>query len=278
VRETRTLPVIALSPAPAYLLVVQEEAAMFDPKKLLDDLLGSNIPGTESTVREKGGQAVQLAKDNPLTTAGIAAVLLGTGAGRRLTGTALKLGGIAVIGGLAYKAYQNYRDGKDAGTEVATDGTGTPKQPELLPPPSDTDFHPSASPQGESEFALALIRAMIAAARADGHIDEEERGRIADKLKLSGIGAEAERFLMDELEKPVDIDQLVASAQTEAQRVELYTASRLAIEPQSRAERGYLDLLAGRLGLPDALVDHVEQTVAAAKAPAASAGVISGGG
>ena len=33
---------------------------MFDPKKLLDDLLGSKIPGTESTVREKAGQATQL--------------------------------------------------------------------------------------------------------------------------------------------------------------------------------------------------------------------------
>jgi uncharacterized membrane protein YebE (DUF533 family) len=49
--------------------------------------------------------------------------------------------------------------------------------------------------------------------------------------------------------------------------VELYTASRLTIEPDSRAERGYLDLLAGRLGLPDALVDHIEATVSAAKAP-----------
>jgi len=47
--------------------------------------------------------------------------------------------------------------------------------------------------------------------------------------------------------------------------VELYTASRLTIEPDSRAERGYLDLLAGRLGLPDALVDHIEATVSSAK-------------
>ena len=241
---------------------------MFDPKKLLDDLLGSTIPGTDSTVRDKGGQAIQLAKDNPLATGAIVAVLLGTGAGRQLTGTALKLGGIAAIGGLAYKAYQNYRAGKEPGADAANAG-GAPRQPELLPPPAGTEFHPEEAPQGESEFALALIRAMIAAARADGHIDDAERGKIADRLKLSGIGEAAERFLMEELEKPVDIDQLVASAKTEAQRVELYTASRLAIEPESRAERGYLDLLAGRLALPDALVDHVEQTVAAAKAPSA---------
>ena len=57
----------------------------------------------------------------------------------------------------------------------------------------------------------------------------------------------------------------MATAETEAQRAEIYTASRLTIEPETRAERGYLDMLAGRLGLPDALVDHIEATVSGAK-------------
>lgn len=238
---------------------------MFDPKKLLDDLLGSKIPGTESTVRDKAGQATQLAKDNPLATGALVAVLLGTGTGRAVTGSALKVGGLAAIAGLAYKAYQNYQQG----TQPAEAAAG--REPELLPPPSDTGFHPSDAPQGETEFALVLVRAMIAAARADGHIDAEERARIADRLRLAGVGPEAEAFLVAELERPVDLDALVAAAQTEAQRVELYTASRLAIEPETRAERGYLDLLAGRLNLPDTLVDHVEATVSAAKAPVEAA-------
>jgi len=70
-----------------------------------------------------------------------------------------------------------------------------------------------------------------------------------------------------ELEAPLDIEALVASARSDEQKVELYTASRLAIDPDTRAERGYLDLLAGRLGLPDALIDHIEATVSSAKAP-----------
>jgi uncharacterized membrane protein YebE (DUF533 family) len=241
------------------------EDLMFDPKKLLDDLLGSKIPGTEGTVRDKAGQAVQMAKDNPLAAGALAAVLLGTGAGRQLTGTAIKLGGIAAIGGLAYKAYQNYKNGEQP---VAADAPAA-RQPELLPPPAGTDFHPASAPQGEDEFALMLVRAMIAAAKADGHIDDEERKKIGDKLSLSGIGGEAEAFMRKELEAPLDLGALVAAARTEAQKVELYTASRLAIEPDTRAERGYLDLLAGRLGLPDALVDHIEATVSAAKVPVA---------
>ncbi|TIO78408.1 MAG: tellurite resistance TerB family protein [Mesorhizobium sp.] len=238
---------------------------MLDPKKLLDDLLGSQIPGTGSTVRDKAGQAVQMAKDNPLAAGALAAVLLGTGTGRQVTGAAIKLGGLAAIGGLAYKAYQNYKNGAEPARAPATD------EPELLPPPKDTAFDPSQAPQGEAEFTLMLVRAMISAAKADGHVDDEERQKIADKLKLAGIGADAEKFLMTELESPLDLDTLVASAKTDAQKLELYTASRLTIDPNTRTERGYLDLLAGRLGLPDALVDHVEATVSAAKVAAGSA-------
>lgn len=230
---------------------------MFDPKSLLNDLLGSQIPGTGTTVRDAGSKATQLAKDNPLAAGALVAVLLGTGTGRQVTGTALKLGGIAAIGGLAYKAYQNYKNGGKP-EDAAQD-------PELLPPPEDTSFHPSQAPQGEAEFALTLVRAMIAAANADGHIDEEERKKIADKLALAGIGEEAGQFLNDEIARPLTIDELVAAAHTDAQKLALYTASRLTIDPNTRVERGYLDLLAGRLKLPDALIDHVEATVSAAK-------------
>jgi uncharacterized membrane protein YebE (DUF533 family) len=236
---------------------------MFDPKSLLNDLLGSTIPGTGTTVRDTAGKATQMAKDNPLAAGALVAVLLGTGTGRQVTGAALKLGGIAAIGGLAYKAYQNYKNGdKPADAAAQADQT-------LLPPPEDTSFHPSQAPQGEAEFALTLVRAMIAAANADGHIDEAEQKKIADKLALSGISAEAEQFLRAEIEKPLSIDELVKAVQTDAQKLELYTASRLTIDPDTRTERGYLDLLAGRLGLPDALIDHVDATVSAVKTAAA---------
>lgn len=232
---------------------------MFDPKKLLDDLLGSKVPGTESTIRDKAGQVGQMAKDNPLAAGALVAVLLGTGTGRAVTGTAMKVGGLAAVAGLAYKAYQNYQNGSSPEKSAESGG------PELLPPPADTGFRPAEAPQGEGEFALTLVRAMIAAARADGHIDDAERDRIADKLKLAGLETEAGDFLVRELERPVDLDALVAGALTDAQKVELYTASRIAIEPRTRSERGYLDMLAGRLGLPDALVDHIEVTVESAK-------------
>jgi uncharacterized membrane protein YebE (DUF533 family) len=202
-----------------------------------------------------------MARENPLAAGAIAAVLLGTQPGRKAGGAALKLGGLAAIGGLAYKAYQNYQNGRQPAEPAQAD------EQVLLPPPEDTEFHPSQAPQGEAEFALTLVRAMIAAARADGRIDDDEKRRIGEKLSLSGLDAEAESFLKAELESPLDLDTLVAAARTEAQKVELYTASRLAIDADTRAERGYLDLLAGRLGLADQLVDHIEATVTSSGAP-----------
>lgn len=247
---------------------------MFDPKKLIDGLLGSSgslsrgglgglaggASGGLGGLAGGGGMGKigQLAKDNPMATAALAGLLL-SGKGRKLGGSALKIGGMAAIAGLAYKAYTDYQKGQQPQTVPAG------REPELLPPPSDTPFHPARAPQGEDAFALTIVRAMIAAARADGHIDEAERAKIAGRLGDAGVDAQAEQFLLAELNKPVNLDDIVREAQSEEQRVEIYTASRLTIDPDSRAERGYLDQLAGRLNLPDALVDHIEANVAGVK-------------
>lgn len=234
---------------------------MFDAKKLLDQFLGSQVPGLGGSVRDRAGDAVQTAKNNPLATGAIAAALLGTKTGRGIAGNALAIGGLAAIAGLGYQAYKNYQAGQaPAGPSDAPSANN----PVLLPPPAESGFGPT-SPAGSNEFVLVLIRAMIAAAKADGHIDDGERALIMDKVKAADVSGEAAAFIDQELASPTDLDSLIAAARTEEQKVELYTASRLTIEPDSRAERGYLDLLAGRLGLPDALVDHIEATVSSAK-------------
>lgn len=234
---------------------------MFDAKKLLDQFLGSQVPGTSGSVRDTAGDIIQLARDNKLATGAIAAALLGTKTGRKLTGNVATLGGIAAVAGLGYLAYENYRAGRSP--QAAQDQPASSEP--LALPPADSPFNPQSVPVS-NDFALALVRAMIAAAKADGHIDAVERNNIMDRIRMSGLDAEAEAFIEQELASPTDIDALVAACRTEEEKVELYTASRLAIEPDSRAERGYLDLLAGRLGLADALVDHIEATVSAAKA------------
>jgi uncharacterized membrane protein YebE (DUF533 family) len=233
---------------------------MFDAKKLLEQFLGSQVPGVGGSVRDRAGDAIQMAKDNPWKASALATAVLGTKTGRNIAGNALAIGGLAAIAGLGYQAYKNYQ----AGQAPATPAEAPTVTTAVLAPPSDSGFG-AASPAQSNEFVLVLIRAMIGAAKADGHIDDAERALIFDKIKAADISGEAAAFIERELSQPTDLDALIAAAVTEEQRVELYTASRLTIDPDSRSERGYLDLLAGRLGLPDALVDHIDATVSSAK-------------
>lgn len=247
---------------------------MLDPKRLLEqflggsggkgglgsagDLLGSLGGKGGGDLKGRAGQALGMARNNPMAASAVMAALLGTKTGRKLGGSALKVGGMAAVAGLGYLAYKNYQAGK----QPASIAGPTPQ--EVLAPPAGSGFDLSPA-ETSDDFALAMVRAMVAAAKADGHIDANERAAIVGKLAEDGLDAEEMAFLQNELDTPVDIDAIVAAAKTEEQKVEIYTASRLAIDPDTRAERGYLDLLAGRLKLPDALIDHIEATVASAK-------------
>jgi uncharacterized membrane protein YebE (DUF533 family) len=193
---------------------------------------------------------------------GLVSVLLGSKGARKLGGKALTYGGIAVVGALAYNAYRNWQaqqTGAPAPAPVRAD------QPLALPPP-ETPFHPSHAPGGENALALTLLHAMIAAARADGHVDAAERARIVGRLDDIGLPAEDRSFLEQELARPVDIDRLVREATTPEVAAEVYAASLLVITPDQPAERAYLELLAARLGLDPGLKAELEKAVAAATA------------
>jgi uncharacterized membrane protein YebE (DUF533 family) len=116
-------------------------------------------------------------------------------------------------------------------------------------------------------LAHNLLRAMIAAAKADGHIDAVEQGNIFGKLDELDLDTEAKAFVMGELRKPFDIEAVVAGATTPERGVEIYAASLLAIDPDDPAEQGYLAMLASRLKLDPALKASVESE--AKKLPAA---------
>ena len=100
---------------------------------------------------------------------------------------------------------------------------------------------------------------MIAAARADGQLDPAERRALFTRVSELGL-PEAERAeLFAALERPVDLPTLVAAATTQERATEIYAASLLAIDVDTPAERGYLAMLAGALGLPNGLVAQIHR-------------------
>ena len=177
---------------------------------------------------------------------GLGAVVLGTQAGRSIAASAAKLGALALIGGLAYKALLNYQNGQPlitgahAVTEAAPQGSG---------------FEPAAV---TNDAATLYIRAMIAAAAADGRIDQAEMANIMGGLKQGGLEANAEEFLAAEFNSPATIDDLAAACQSSEQAVQVYTAARLAISPDSGAESAFLAALAERLGVDATLAAHID--------------------
>lgn len=231
---------------------------MLDAKRLLDQFVGGQGgPGGGSG----GGDFLRGAGGGALA-GGLAAILLGTKTGRKLGGEALKLGGVAAVGALAYKAYRDWQAGKQAGPATTAPQPQSAPVP-MLPAPSGTPFNP-ATPAEQQTLARHLLRAMIAAAKADGHVDAQEQARIFAEMDKLPLSSEDKAFVMDELRAKLDIDAVAGAAATPEEAAEIYTASLLAIDVDNAAERGYLGMLAARLKLDDALVAHLQQSVAAA--------------
>jgi uncharacterized membrane protein YebE (DUF533 family) len=204
-------------------------------------------------------QAKTFAANNKLATGaaigGLGALLLGTKGGRGLIGTGVTLGGLAMVGGLAYKAYQNHQ-AKQA--PQAQQGL-------IEAAPAASPFGETGNAQTDNETAILILRAMIAAAACDGAIDNEERSRIVGGLQQAGLDVYSAKFLDEEFAKPAAIADLAAAAKTDAVKAQVYTAARIAIDPDSMKEKAFLMNLAVSLGLDEGLVAQIDAGAAAAK-------------
>jgi len=185
-------------------------------------------------------------------TGGLVGGLLSSKSGRKLGKKALRVGGIAAVCGLAYAAWSRYRPrgahGAAAGLRPVTD-----------PPRLERFVPPAAEPEAREELGRVLLRAMVAAAQADGKLDGAEHSAIFDRLAELDLSDAEKAELFAQLEKPVDLHALVAAARTPEIAAEIYAASLLAIEVDTPAERGYLAMLAARLDLPGELVEALHR-------------------
>lgn len=117
-----------------------------------------------------------------------------------------------------------------------------------------------AAPAGADtgEAALLVMRAMIAAAAADGRIDEGERERILGTLKTAGIDAQGVQLIEAELERPASAAELAAAVKTPEAAVQVYTAARRIITPNTVEERVFLAHLSAALGLEPKIVAQID--------------------
>lgn len=233
---------------------VKEGAGRIDDATGATDVLGKALGKAPQDVL---GQLQDMIRNNPLAAGtaigGLGGLVLGTHTGRAVAGSAARLGALALIGGLAFKAFQNYQ----AGRPLITGATAAEAAPQ------GSGFEADAV---TNESAALYLKSMIAAAAADGRLDGAEQAKIIGGLKQAGLDAEAEQFLADVFNNPPSADDLANAAASPEEAVQVYTAARIAIEPDTAAEKTFLAQLAAALGIDAKLASHIDATARSAAA------------
>ncbi len=121
-------------------------------------------------------------------------------------------------------------------------------------------FPQSFDPAQANRQALVFVRAMINAAKADGHIDDDEKRKIVDKL--SDVDQQAIEFVRQEMAKPLNMDFLSDVDSSMASQV--YSISLMAIELDTMEELNYLKQLAQRMGMDPQTVNSIHQQLGVA--------------
>ena len=228
---------------------------------LLEQLLKSGMPGAGTPQRSDlgkyaGGAAV----------GGVLGLLMGNRRGRGMGGTVLKYGSVAAIGAMAWKAYQDHQARQTA--QSGQGAQGTQAMPLMQRPPIDITPVPSsfaALPALQLEdHSRAMLKALISAAKADGHMDERERGLVhAEMQRIEADGA-TRAWVDAELARPVEPADVAALATGPEMAAEIYLASLLVVDQTSTMERAYLDALAKELRLAPTLKTDLEARANAA--------------
>ena len=205
----------------------------------IQDLLGSLMGAGQSVSNRVGG-------DN-LAAGGIGALvgaLMGNSS-RSTTANSLGGGMMGLLGMMAYKALKNSMGGT-AG--IASSGATVPQ----------TYIQPT--PQQQNTDAEIIITAMIDAAKADGQVDAEEVQKITSSLQSNGLGQEGMNYVIQKLQGPMETAKILAAVNGRPElAAQVYSASLMAINVDTDAERNYLAKLGKAMGLSNEVMQNIEQ-------------------
>lgn len=179
--------------------------------------------------------------------AGALAILLGTQAGRKLSGAALKVGSLAAVGGIAWKVWQNWQAKQDTDTAPSADDA-----------PKALSVDQLTGEEAEKRSQI-LVKAMIAAAKADGKMDESEIASINEQIQKLALGNDISDVIKAGVVTPLSAGAVARMADDDkAIAVEIYVISMMVTDPNNPDESRYMDALAKALALPNELIRELE--------------------
>lgn len=182
---------------------------------------------------------------------------------RSLTGLPSGLEAKVGIGllGLAIAAYEHFKQ-----TPAASHQTGTHPPPAPMPlvggvPAAAFPTMPPPPPPGRPDLAapppvgqadqlrcLHLLRAMVTAANADGHVDPAERALLMQHAREAGFAGEDLDALDREIRNPLSLEQLIVQTPSGLNE-EVYVAALIAIDADNPNEHQFLAALSAGLKL-----------------------------
>jgi len=230
---------------------------------LLNQLLGTPDTSLPGQKRQAGGftnKISNLANNIPgglvggATAGGIMALLMNNKSARKYAGKAAKYGGAAMLGGLALKGYQNWRSNNSTSVQSLNENFHNGMN-ESDSQPGIEDY--TRNSHSDVELTV-IVKAMIAAAKADGHIDPQEQQRIFQALEKMDLTAEEKGIVFDTLQKNISIHELVYGVDSLELKTEIYLASCLVLDINESSERKHLDELGMALALPKELLQQIE--------------------
>jgi uncharacterized membrane protein YebE (DUF533 family) len=230
-----------------------------DVNSLFNTLMGQTGAGIDRAVETAKTSSISPGLVGGVAAGGLAALLLTSKKSRKIGKKAIKYGGAAALGGLAYKAWSDYKGGRSGQSVAPADTRAVPQ------PPRGSIFDLGAGPKSSfgEDMRLSLIRAMISAAKADGHIDGAEQARIEAHIDTLQLDADERQFLVEQLRADSDPIAIARLSNTDEQAAELYLASALAVDPDTAEEKRYLDRLSDALRLPGELRARLDAEAAA---------------
>lgn len=231
-----------------------EGIEFMDINRLIGSIAGqasSGVSQAANTVKS-GGMPTGLV--GGAAAGGLVALLMSNKKARKMGGKALKYGGLAAVGGLAYKAWSDHKAAQQSGAPAPQPQSQPPIQDaayDVPPPPTGSAFDISRQrDRSGDDLRLTLIRAMISSAKSDGHIDAQENAIIQQQIQSMDLASDEKAFLFDQLSAPSDPIAIARLSASDEQAAEIYVASALAVDPDTADEKRYLDRLADALLLP----------------------------
>ena len=118
-------------------------------------------------------------------------------------------------------------------------------------------------PQGQpvtecTKRAERLIRALVFAAKSDGHIDPDEERNILREVEKLNLGPEGQALVQGMLSEPLDPEALARGVESPEEALEIYSLSCAVISIDTFMERSYMDALARALNIPEDVKKEIE--------------------